>query len=384
VRWAPGDPLTHWRLGTLEEKTFSADSLAAAVREYQEAVAISPNDYRYWMELGRALEAAGDGQSGEKALRRAVDLAPAYSHPRWSLGNLLVREGKFEEAFNQLGRAAESDSQMRPQVFDLAMRVLDGDIEQIAKVTCASPAARLQFAIYLVGAHRFDDAMRMWGAISPADRQAQPALTEEMEQSLIQAKQFRASLSVMREIQGNANLPPADQIWNGGFESPLSQTSADLFGWVVNSRQLAQITLDSHGHTGQGSLRIVFRAPSSLDKIPVSQMVAVEPGTQYRFEYYTRTEGLVTASTPVLTVRDAVDGNVLAMSKPLPTGTNDWQRVTLDFATKPGHDGITVGFSRAPCSEMEICPIFGSVWYDDFNLQRIGGPSRRDAGNIKR
>jgi len=329
VRWAPGDPLTHWRLGTLEEKTFSADSLAAAVREYQEAVAISHNDYRYWMELGRALEAAGDGQSGEKALRRAVDLAPAYSHPRWSLGNLLVREGKFEEAFNQLGRAAESDSQMRPQVFDLAMRVLEGNIEQIAKVTCASRAARLQFAIYLVGAHRFDDAMRMWGAISPADRQAQTALTNEMEQSLIQAKQFRASLSVMREIQGNANLPPADQIWNGGFESPLSQTSADLFGWVVNSRQLAQITLDSHGHTGQGSLRIVFRAPSSLDKIPVSQTVAVEPGTQYRFEYYARTEGLVTASTPVLTVRDAVDGNVLATSKPLPTGTNDWQKVAM-------------------------------------------------------
>jgi tetratricopeptide (TPR) repeat protein len=384
VRWAPVDPLTHWRLGKLEEKTFSADNIAAAVKEYQEAVALSPHDYRYWMELGHALEAAGDIESGEKALRRAVDLAPAYSHPRWTLGNLLLREGKSEEAFNQLGRAAESDDQMRPQVFDLAMRVLDGDIEQIAKVTCPSPAARMQFAIYLVGAHRFDDAMRMWSAISPAERQAQPAFTEGMEQSLVQAKQFRASLSVMREIQANANLPPADQIWNAGFESPLSQTSADLFGWVINSRQLAQITLDSHGHTGQGSLRIVFKAPSALDKIPVSQTVAVEPGTQYRLEYYLRTEGLITASTPVLTVSDAVDGKVLATSKPLPTGTNDWQEVTLDFATNPSHDGITVGFSRPPCSETEICPIFGSVWYDDFNLQRIGGPSRRDAGSIKR
>ena len=386
VRWAPGDPLTHWRLGTLEEKTFSANSIAAAVREYQEAVAISPNDYRYWMELGRALEAAGDGASGEKALRRAVDLAPAYSHPRWSLGNLLLREGKFEEAFNQLGRAAESDSQMRPQVFDLAMRVWDGDIDQIAKVTCPSPVARLQFAIFLMGAHRFDEAMRMWGSVSPADRLAQAARTYEMEQSLVQAKQFRAALSLMREIQANANLPPAEQIWNGGFESPLSQTSADIFGWLINSRQLAQIALDSHGHTGQGSLRIVFRAPSTLDKIHVSQTVAVEPGTQYRFEYYVRTEGLVTASTPVLTIVDAVDGNVLATSKPLPSGTNDWQQVTLDFTTNPKHDGITVGFNRAPCSEKEICPIFGSVWYDDFNLQRSGGAGspRKDAGRIKR
>ncbi|HMG74703.1 MAG TPA: carbohydrate binding domain-containing protein [Pyrinomonadaceae bacterium] len=386
VRWAPGDPLTHWRLGTLEEKIFSADNIAAAVRQYQEAVAISPNDYRYWMELGRALEAAGDGASGEKALRRAIDLAPAYSHPRWSLGNLLLREGKTEEAFDQLGRAAESDSQMRPQVFDLAMRVWDGDIEQIAKVTRASPAGRLQFAIYLVGAHRFDEAMRMWAAVSPADRRAQAALTEDLKQSLVQAKQFRAALNVMREIQADANLPPAEQIWNGGFESPLAQTTADIFGWVVNSRQLAQITLDSHGHTGQGSLRIIFRAPSSLDKIHVSQTMAVEPGTQYRLEYYVRTEGLVTASTPVLTIVDALDGNVLATSKPLPSGTNDWQKVTVDFTTKPTHDGMTVGFSRARCSDTDICPIFGSVWYDDFNLQRSGaaGSPRKDAGRIKR
>src|SRR5216684_5445482 len=103
VRWAPGDPLTHWRLGTLEEKTFSADSMTAAVSEYQEAVRLSPNDYRFWTELGRALEASGDRDSSEKALRRAVELAPAYSQPRWYFGNLLLREGKFSEAFQQLG-----------------------------------------------------------------------------------------------------------------------------------------------------------------------------------------------------------------------------------------------------------------------------------------
>src|SRR5207253_10831905 len=74
VRWAPADPLTHWRLGILDQKAFSADNIAAAVSEFQQAVALSPNDYRYWMELGRALEDAGDQENGEKALRRAVDL----------------------------------------------------------------------------------------------------------------------------------------------------------------------------------------------------------------------------------------------------------------------------------------------------------------------
>jgi hypothetical protein len=386
VRWAPGDPLTHWRLGSLEEKTFSAESLAAAVNEYSEAVRLSPNDYRYWMELGRALESGGDQESSEKALRRAVELAPAYSHPRWQFGNLLLREGKFEEAFNQLGRAAEADDQMRPQVFELAMRVFAGDIDQIAKVACSTPAARAQFAVYLVSVQKVDDAMRMWGTTTPADRRAQTAVTREMDDALVTAKQFRAALNLRRELQPDGNLPVAGQIWNGDFESPLTSSVADPFGWQVNSRPSAQVTIDSLGHTGQGSLRIAFKSSSTLEKIHVSQTVGVEPGTQYRLEYYVRTQDLISASTPVLSIVDAADGAALAASKPVPSGTNQWEKITLDFTANPKHDGITIGFNRADCSDTQVCPIFGLVWYDDFILQRVGGPgaSRKDTAGAKR
>jgi tetratricopeptide (TPR) repeat protein len=386
VRWAPGDPLTHWRLASLEEKVFSAENMAAAVSEYREAVRLSPNDYRYWTELGRALEASGDRDSGEKALRRAVELAPAYSHPHWYFGNLLLREGKFDEAFQQLGLAAESDDQMRSQVFDLAMQVFSGDVNEIARVACGSPAARLQFAIYLVSAKRVDDAMRLWGSLNPADRQAQKDLSQQLEQSLIQAKQFHALLALMGEIEPDTSLPAPEQFFNGGFESDLSASSPNTFDWMIEARASAQAAVDSHPHSGKKSLRIVLRVPRNLDKLPVSQTVVVEPGAQYRFECYARTEDLISASTPALFILDAVDGAVLATSNPLPSGTNDWQRVTFDFTTKPQHDGITLGFFRAPCSEGQICPIFGTVWYDDFNLQRIGGTGskRRDAGSTRR
>lgn len=388
VRWAPGDPLTHWRLGSLEDKAFSAENMADAVREYQLAVTLSPNDYRYWMELGRALEAAGNSESAEKALRRSIELAPAYSHPRWYFGNLLLREGKAGEAFDQLGRAAEADNLMRPQVFDLAMRLFDGDINEIAKVACPSPAARMQFAIYLVGGKKFDDAMRMWNVTSPADRRQLPDLGKEMKRGLIEAKQFQSALAVMRELEPETELPQAEQIWNGGFESDLkaaNAASANPFDWVINSRTSAQLDLDSHAHSGKRSLRMVLRAPRALDAIHVSQVVAVQPGARYRFECYVRTESLVSSSTPVLIVFDAVDNATLATSSPLPGETNDWQKVTLDFTANSKHDGITVGFYRAACGgEGQICPIFGTVWYDDFNLQRISSPNRKDAGSARR
>src|SRR5215831_17296190 len=98
VRWAPDDPLTHWRLGTFEMKEFSPENVANAVNEYQLAVKASPYDYRYWMEYGRALEARGDRDAAEKALRHAVDLAPTYSYPLWLYGNVLLRQGKVDEA----------------------------------------------------------------------------------------------------------------------------------------------------------------------------------------------------------------------------------------------------------------------------------------------
>lgn len=386
VRWAPGDPLTHWRLGSFDEKTFSAESIAAAVSEYQTAVRLSPNDYRYWMEYGRALEASGDRESGEKALRRAVELAPAYSHPLWHLGNLLLREGKYNEAFEQLGQAVESDNQMRRPVFDLAMNVYEGDVNEIAKTACVSPSARLQFANYLVKIDRTDDAMRMWSAVAPADRATQAELNREFQQALIDGKQFHALLIVSRELEPQVSLAQPEQIQNGGFESPLTPAGPNLFNWVIEARASMQVTLDARAHSGHSCLQVAFRATRTLERIPITQTVVVEPGASYRLECYVRVGDLISASTPALQVTDAVDGGGLGLSSPVPSGSSDWQQVTLDFTTKPHHDGIVVGFYRAPCADGQICPIFGTVWYDDFNLKRLGGPGspRRDAGKTKR
>lgn len=374
-RWAPADPFTHWQVGAVEEQVFSANNLADAVHEYQLAVTLSPYDYRYWIELGGGLEAAGDTVAGERALRRAVELAPAYAQPRWFLGNVLLREGKLDEAFAQLVIAATADTQMRPQVLNLAWQVFGGDVDTIAKVACPSPDLRVQFALYLVSQDRFDDAIRMWGSLSANDRAMQRGPGSELMQSLINAKQFHAALRVMRDIEpDSADWPSAEQLWNGGFERRLPLGSTMPFHWNITSRSQAQIGIDAEEpHGGRGSLRLAFTVSNKLEDIPVSQTVVVEPNSQYRLECYVRTRALNSGSTPQIVILDATDKSTLVQSQPLPTGTNNWARITIDFKTKPKSDGVTIGMYRAPCEEKQICPIFGYVWYDDFNLQRIGG-----------
>src|SRR5204862_7663218 len=56
VSLAPNDPLTHWRAAQVLQKNLPLDQQGPAIAEYQRAVNLSPNDYRYWMSLGTACE----------------------------------------------------------------------------------------------------------------------------------------------------------------------------------------------------------------------------------------------------------------------------------------------------------------------------------------
>jgi Flp pilus assembly protein TadD len=372
TRWSPDDALTHWRLASLQEENFSAENVAAAVREYQLAVQVEPYDFRYWMELGRALEDSGDIENGEKALRRAVELAPAYSHPRWQYGNLLLRQGRVDEAFAELARAAEADSQMEAPVFGLAMQILDGDVDKIGRAL-PSAALRLHFALSLVASGKPDQALQVVNTVSAADRKSETEGVNDLVKAFMNGHHYRAALSLLRDAQADAGeLPAANSIWNGGFEQPLAYRDERPFHWMINSSSQVQVGADNvRPHGGRNSLRVIFKSQNKLENIPISQTVIVEPDAQYKLEFYQRTEGLVTASVPLLVVNDSL-GKPLASSAPFPSGTSDWQLVALNFKTKPGDEGILITFYRNPCGNNDpICPIFGNIWYDDFNLQRI-------------
>src|SRR5215217_3447444 len=118
ARMAPGDPLTHWRIAQVSQKTLPLDQQVAAIAEYEKAVSLSPNDYRFWMTLGTAQEQAGNPAKAEMALKRAVALAPSYAYPHWYLGNLLLRNGRYDEAFAELRLASGANPELQSQQFN--------------------------------------------------------------------------------------------------------------------------------------------------------------------------------------------------------------------------------------------------------------------------
>lgn len=372
VRLAPRDPLAHLMLARLHQISFDPASVPVALREYGEAAALAPNDYLVWTEVGRARAALGDAAGGVGALRRAVALAPNYAQPRWHLGNALLRTGETEAAFSELRRAADADPSLRPQVFNLAWQVYGPDMARVIDSVGKTPLARAQLVGVLAGRGRFDDALAVWGSLSPAERREHSSAGDALSRALYARGQQRRALRVL--LESGAGGLAEGQVSNGGFESDIGQAGLQLFQWEVTQLGGAQVAVDSRaGRDGRRALQVAFNASGQVDFRNVSQVIAAEPGARYRLSFWLKTEGLKSAAAPIVFVADtAAPEAPLAASTPAPGGTSDWQQVSLEFTTSPRTEAVLVRLARAGCPD-GVCPIFGKIWYDDFHLERAGG-----------
>ena len=371
VSLAPSDPLTHWRLGDFIHKRLPPDQISQAVAEFERAVSLSPHDYRYWTAWGQALEQAGDYEKAEKALLEGVRLAPAYSFPRWHLGNLLLRRGRYDEAFSQLRQASEANEDLRPQLFAVAWQIYSDDFEALQRAVGTRPDTKAQFALHLIQRSRFDEGLRVWNSVSDSEKKAHLSVADSLIASLITSKRFRTAAELWNQIAPDPMYrAEAGRIVDPGLESNISHSPSFLFGWHAPEEQEIQTGITTNtGHNSSRSLRMFFQVRSTVAPIAVTQLVIVQPNTSYNFVCHAKTENLMSASTPAIIIEDAGDGAELAASAKLPAGDNDWSQISLSFKTGPKTEAIRVKIYRSPCDqENPVCPIFGTVWYDNFAL----------------
>jgi hypothetical protein len=372
VAMAPADPLTHWRIAQVSQKVMPLDQQALAIAEFEKAVSLSPYDYRFWMSLGRAYEQSGDAAKAENAFRRAVALAPSYSYPHWFLGNLLLRNGRYDEAFAELRIASDADSDLRPQQFNLIWEIYSNDSEGLRNAVVQRSDARANFALYLLTQKRFDDGLHLWNSLSNEEKKANRSTAESIVKTLKNDYRFHDAAKVWNDITTERYRLELGRIFDGSFEQAGSYGPDSLFGRQIQRAPQMQIGFDPNkSYGGARSLRMIFQVRANLESINVSQFVAVQPQTEYEFEYYVSTDKLETGSAPRVQIADAANGTELVSTSPAPNGTNDWTRLNYTFKTGANTEAVILRVARVSCSteETPICPIFGSVWYDDFSLK---------------
>jgi tetratricopeptide (TPR) repeat protein len=370
---APNDPLTHWRIAQVSQKLLPLDQQGPAIAEYEKAVSLSPYDYRFWMSLGTAQEQAGNPAKAEQALRRAVALAPAYAFPHWYLGNLLLRNGRYDEAFAELRLASEANPELRSQQFNFIWAIYGNDHKGLKKSVGPSAAAQAAFALYLLGQKHFEEGLGLWNDLSTEDKKANRDTAQSIVSTLNTERRFHDAVGVWNEVNSDKYRAEVGRIFDSGFEEPLAYGAETVFGWQVKSASNVSIGIDPNkGHNSSRSLRFVFQVRANIDGINAEQLIPVEPGREYDFECYVSTDKLESGSAPLIQIFDPTNGAALASSEMAPGGTNDWRRINLSFKTGDKTEAVNLKIMRVSCAsdEMPVCPIFGSVWYDDFSIKR--------------
>ncbi len=370
VLMAPSDPQTHLLRASLQQDIIAApDKTESEIAGFLETVRLSPYDYRLWIQLGRALEQAEQYDRAEAALKRAVDLAPSYTFPRWHLGNFYLRQNRPDDAFAELKSATIGNLTYRDQVFALAWDYFGNDPAKLEQIVADREDVHASLALFYAVRGRPGDSLRMWNLLSDENKAAHQQILRVIAQGLYDRRYFPQALEFARQLGMDLDAQP-NTITNPSFEKAITDAAETRFGWkILRGDSKLDVTSDnSVRHDGARSLKITFRNYNKPDLYNVLQTVVVEPKRNYRLTFWVRTENLKSAGGPLLEVINANDDKLLATSKTFPLGTNDWQEFTVDFTTSENCNGITVRTGRSFCGD--ACPIAGIFWYDQFEITR--------------
>ncbi len=362
LRWAPSNPAAHSLNAAIRDPGGASESLETATR-------LAPNDYRLRTEFGRALEQDGQIARAEEQLRVAVELAPAYSAPRWHLGNFYLRQERPERAFPELRMAAQNDHRYREQVFSLIWDSSGKDPVQLERLAGDSAEMLARLAYFFGARGRADDSLRNWNRLSDEDKQKQSSLARSIALGLFDQKHFAEALEFGRQY-GAETEASVEAISNPGFERPVGESNESRFGWVIErSDPRFEGSVDPRvRREGSRSFRGTFKSYSKVSFSNLLQTVVVESNRRYFLRFWVRTENLRSAGMPMIEVLNANDNIGIARSEPFSPGTEDWRIMTVEFTTPEDCRGILIRTIRAFCGEE--CPITGIFWYDDFELSR--------------
>lgn len=359
----PDDPHTQQVLGALLEAN---DNRPAAIQHYQTAVSLRPADYVLRMQLARAQELEGDSEAAINSGKIAVSLAPFYAQPHWQLGNMLVRAGRADEAFNELRLAGTSDPTLLPGTIDLAWQLSGGNVDYVLQaVQPRAPEAYKALAAYFLKQGKAEVATKMFASAGsgPTEPERRAYLAQ-----LISLKKFPEAHSLW--TMAHPSAPDSPLIFDGGFE-----TETDLdepgFGWrAPNKPEGFALSLDgTNPKAGKWSVAVSFNGESAPGQPVISQLVSVEPHTRYQLHFAVRTSQLVSGGLPYVNITDATTEQALGQTAVFPQNSNVWQDVAIDFTTAAATTAIRVSLQRQACPAGQ-CPIFGKLWLDEFSLER--------------
>src|SRR5882724_3077556 len=378
VRLEPANARNWYLLGRSYLYDIEQPDPARAIEALRKAVALDPYSAEALVDLATAYDGEGETARAREAFLAAQRVYPLSADVCWSYGNFLLRQGEQDAAFREIRKAVELEPKRADEAFSRALRVQPDVNILLDQAVPSAAAAYLPILNSLSATRDLNNAQLVWNRLIALHQQVRMSdmvyfIHELVDQGRIgdAARAWTQAVSIMR------NPPPPDPagslLWDGGFESGYA---GEGFSWrFVRETNDAQISFDrSEKHSGEQSLRILFKGHRNLSFENACHDITPEPGKPYLLSAWVRTESLTSSQGVRLQISAFTKNEAVATEEV--HGTQPWKQIQLHWVAPPGgiYGSVCV---RRFMSDMPESDIQGAAWIDDVSLVPVDEASTK-------
>lgn len=346
----------------------NAEKFELAANELKKTIEYRPRDYNLWLKLGRIEHLQNRQTEAEIAFRKAIEFAPNYGKPYFFYGDFLVKINRKDEGFSALRTASHRNPQYFEDVISIVWNEMRGNAaEAIKHLHPLDNGEKEKLTIFLLEKGEF----QLLTELNCGDKD----LTEPKRYGLIH-QLLEKNRYYFAERLYKQNCETSDkfesEIEDGNFENKAVEEKTG-FGWRVPSFTGNTIVSFEEENAAKGlSLRFNFNGQDNSYAL-LSQLVVVEKSRRYQLNFSYKTGEIVTGGVPILQIilkkPDSTTSESIAGETKLSLKEKGWVQSVIEFETDKQTEAVEIRLTRQSCPET-VCPIFGSLWVDDFYLQK--------------
>jgi hypothetical protein len=217
---------------------------------------------------------------------------------------------------------------------------------------------------------RVDDTVTVWQRIVK-EGEPDPDVVLQYTHFLVGKKKVLAARDIWHKFNGTEGMT------NAGFEEEITRRGFD-WRYSKNRQENWEIRRINSGVSDEShALRIWFAGEENIAFHHLYQIVPVVPSESYRLSYRWKSKWITTDQGPFVEIY-GYDQKGLHQKGPMIKGTNLWQTETIEFTPPEECNAVVVRLRRLKSHRFDS-KIAGTLWLDDFKLEKIAQSSRLNA-----
>jgi tetratricopeptide (TPR) repeat protein len=348
----------------------SANDNAAQARETLKlAVRENPTEGRALAAIGLLDQGRKHEAQAEKAMKMADELSPQRTDVQSTLARYWMQRGDVGRALAHLDAVLRHSSADAPQYYPLILKLAEIPAYDAAFTTLLKSPLKWwsSFFVYASQNAAQADTVRMLYHLA---QKSPNQLPEDVLQHYILRLQkegawMEAYFAWMNRLSKD-QLAQMGNLYNGGFELPLSQIG---FDWIATKTPQALIeTASTYGITGNRALHVSFNG-QRIQFRHLAQYLVLAPGA-YRFHGRVRPDGLQTERGIQWAIRCLENDQPLTTSERF-TGTDQWHHFSSQFTVPDGAcaaQRLRLELVGQAALDFEVT---GGIWFDDLAVEKV-------------